>query len=80
MGERLPEGTGRRPAAPAVGSWIAGYLLEEEVGAGGMAVVFRARDERLSRLVALKLLTPALAADEEFRRRFLRVPGRRGGR
>ena len=35
-----------------------------------MAVVFRARDERLGRLVALKVLAPGLAADEEFRRRF----------
>jgi non-specific serine/threonine protein kinase len=37
-----------------------------------MAVVFRARDDRLDRLVALKLLTPWLAADEDFRHRFLR--------
>ena len=72
MGEGLPEGNGRRPAAPAVGSRIAGYLLEEEVGAGGMAVVFRARDARLDRPVALKVLAPGLAGDEEFRRRFLR--------
>ena len=36
-----------------------------------MAVVFRARDERLGRLVALKILAPALAADEGFRRRFI---------
>jgi serine/threonine protein kinase len=35
-------------------------------------VVFRARDERLDRLVALKVLAPGLAANEEFRRRFLR--------
>jgi serine/threonine-protein kinase len=56
----------------AAGSRIAGYLLEEEVGAGGMAVVFRARDERLDRPVALKVLAPRLARDEEFRRRFLR--------
>jgi predicted ATPase/DNA-binding CsgD family transcriptional regulator len=59
-------------AAFTPGSRIAGYRLEEEIGAGGMAVVFRARDDRLDRLVALKLLTPWLAADEDFRHRFLR--------
>jgi predicted ATPase/class 3 adenylate cyclase len=58
--------------AVAAGSRVAGYLLEEQVGAGGMAVVFRARDERLGRLVALKVLASPLAADAEFRQRFLR--------
>jgi serine/threonine protein kinase/formylmethanofuran dehydrogenase subunit E len=53
------------------GSLLAGYRLEAQVGAGGMAVVFRARDERLGRLVALKILASALASDEEFRRRFI---------
>ena len=37
-----------------------------------MAVIFRARDGRLGRVVALKILAPALAADEAFRRRFIR--------
>lgn len=54
------------------GSVIAGYRLEEQIGRGGMAVVFRARDERLNRQVALKILSPALAADRGFRHRFLR--------
>src|SRR5215472_8337100 len=54
------------------GSRVAGYVLEEQVGAGGMAVVFRARDERLDRTVALKLLAPGVAADEASRQRFIR--------
>jgi hypothetical protein len=54
------------------GSRLAGYRLEERIGAGGMAVVFRARDMRLDRTVALKVLIPALAMDGDFRERFLR--------
>jgi hypothetical protein len=53
------------------GSVVAGYRLEAQVGAGGMAVVFRARDERLGRPVALKILAPGLASDPAFRRRFI---------
>lgn len=60
------------PPGFSSGSRIAGYLLEEQVGVGGMAVVFRAYDERLNRTVALKILAPALAADDAFRQRFIR--------
>jgi serine/threonine-protein kinase len=63
---------GAQAAGLAAGSRVAGYRLEERIGSGGMAVVFRARDERLHRQVAMKVLSPALVADEEFRRRFVR--------
>jgi len=56
----------------AAGSRIAGYLLQEQIGHGGMAVVFRAHDERLGRTVALKILAPAVAEDEAYRQRFIR--------
>ncbi|GGW41041.1 hypothetical protein GCM10010503_16500 [Streptomyces lucensis JCM 4490] len=53
-----------------IGRQVAGYLVESEVGRGGMAVVYRARDLRLGRTVALKLLAPELARNDTFRRRF----------
>jgi serine/threonine protein kinase/sugar lactone lactonase YvrE len=67
----LSEESPARLAGFLAGSLLAGYRLEAQVGAGGMAVVFRARDERLGRLVALKILAPGLASDSEFRRRFI---------
>jgi Protein kinase domain len=60
------------PADVRPGDQIAGYRLEEQIGQGGMAVVYRALDERLNRRVALKVLAPGLAADAAFRTRFIR--------
>lgn len=48
------------------------YRLDEPLGSGGMAVVYRGYDDELERPVAVKLLADNLAADERFRRRFLR--------
>ncbi|MGW1541595.1 serine/threonine-protein kinase [Streptomyces sp. NPDC002309] len=53
-----------------VGQQIAGYRIEQVIGRGGMAVVYRARDLRLDRTVALKLIAPERARDDTFRRRF----------
>jgi serine/threonine-protein kinase len=55
-----------------VGSQLAGYRIEGEIGRGGMGVVYRAREEGLDRPVALKLIAPELADDASFRERFLR--------
>ncbi|WP_203751525.1 serine/threonine-protein kinase [Catellatospora bangladeshensis] len=43
------------------------YRLIDRIGAGGMAVIWRARDETLDRLVALKVLDPRLSGDERLR-------------
>ena len=54
------------------GSRIARYVLDEQVGSGPMGAVFRAHDELLDRVVALKIVRPELAADAAFRQRFVR--------
>ncbi len=56
------------PAATRLGP----YEIMSALGAGGMGEVYRARDTRLNRVVAIKLLPPHLAADPRFRERFAR--------
>ncbi len=53
-----------------IGQTLGHYRVLERVGAGGMGVVFRARDEHLERDVALKVLPAGLLADENARKRF----------
>ena len=48
------------------------YLIDREIGRGGMAVVYRATDVRLHRSVAIKVLPPELAFNADVRERFLR--------
>ncbi|MBP2702577.1 protein kinase [Microbispora sp. RL4-1S] len=57
---------------PLVGRRLGDYMIEAAVGRGGMATVYRARDQRLGRPVALKILAPQLAHDDRFRDRFVR--------
>jgi serine/threonine protein kinase/tetratricopeptide (TPR) repeat protein len=57
---------------PAIGVMLGHYRLLEEVGRGGMGIVFRAYDEQLTRDVAVKVLPPGTFPDENARKRFLR--------
>jgi serine/threonine protein kinase len=57
--------------ALTAGAHLGPYEITAQIGAGGMGEVYRARDTRLERDVALKILRPDLTADDARRRRFL---------
>ncbi len=54
-----------------VGTVLKHYRIETQLGKGGMGVVYRARDTRLDRLVALKMIPPGLVENPERRSRLL---------
>jgi Tol biopolymer transport system component len=56
---------------PIIGTTLGHYQVVERIGAGGMGVVYKARDLHLDRFVALKILPPEKVADPERKLRFV---------
>jgi tRNA A-37 threonylcarbamoyl transferase component Bud32 len=67
-----PPVTGASPAKNIIGCLLGQYEVLEPIGKGGMAEIYKARHVRLDRAVAIKILSPRLAEEGDFRERFER--------
>ena len=63
---------------PLIGTRIGSYRIEQRLAAGGMGVVYRARNVSRDEDVAIKILAPSLASDQEYVTRFFREAGAAG--
>lgn len=72
IAERLfPSAATASPSDNVAGLTVGHFVIEQRIGSGGMGTVFLARDERLQRPVALKILSPQQTADSGTVQRFL---------
>src|SRR5512136_1444454 len=70
VARELAEDRAQEPATDLVGHTLSHYRIEQKIGEGGMGVVYRARDPRLGRDVAIKVLPAEVASDPDRLRRF----------
>ncbi len=72
MNDNVNDKPGNEPGAKSSNRSLPGYALKKKLGAGAMASVYLARDDKLHRDVALKVMSKKLLADPSFVDRFLR--------